>query len=293
MAGPPLGGSVWLKGVEGMELGLFTCSYQRYPLEKAFEDAVRFGYDYIELWGGYPHAFTEDLKSRGTAEIERLIQRYGMPVRCFTPEHNGYPYNYMAGDEFQWERSMVYLETAIEMAAAMGAFYMLFSAGHAGYQITQAKIDMRLRRSLERLVHKAEQQKVTLLLEPLTIYESNVITGLNELEKALDAVPSPALAGMCDLAVPFTTGEPASEYVRRLGSRFCYLHVIDNDGVSDSHILPGDGRLPLAGILKEITEAGYNGSATIELVTGYLKEPSVYARIAVDRVRTMLDCCEK
>ena len=39
-----------------LELGLFTSGYQRYPLEQAFEDASRFGYDYIELWGGYPHA---------------------------------------------------------------------------------------------------------------------------------------------------------------------------------------------------------------------------------------------
>ena len=50
----------WLKNkrreAEAVELGLFTCGYQRYPLEQAFEDAGRFGYDYIELWGGYPHA---------------------------------------------------------------------------------------------------------------------------------------------------------------------------------------------------------------------------------------------
>ena len=93
---------------------LFTSGYQRYTLEQAFEDASRFGYDYIELWGGYPHAYVEDLTARGVGEIDRLIQKYRMPVKCFTPEHNGYPFNYMAGDEFQWERSMVYLEKAIE-----------------------------------------------------------------------------------------------------------------------------------------------------------------------------------
>ncbi|MFQ9389491.1 MAG: hypothetical protein ACLR1V_12515 [Coprococcus sp.] len=31
----------------------------------------------------------------------------------------------------------------------------------------------RLQKSLERLVQKAEQQSVTLILEPLTVYESN------------------------------------------------------------------------------------------------------------------------
>ena len=67
-----------------MELGLFTSGYQRYPLEQAFEDASRFGYDYIELWGGYPHAYVEDLTARGVGEIDRLIQKYRMPVKCFT-----------------------------------------------------------------------------------------------------------------------------------------------------------------------------------------------------------------
>ena len=77
-----------------MELGLFTCGYQRYPLEQAFEDAGRFGYDYIELWGGYPHAYVEDLSLTGVREVERLVQKYHIPVKCFTPEHNAYPFNY-------------------------------------------------------------------------------------------------------------------------------------------------------------------------------------------------------
>ena len=46
-----------------MKLGLFTSGYQRNPLEHCFEDAKRFGYDFIELWGGRPHAYAYDLKA--------------------------------------------------------------------------------------------------------------------------------------------------------------------------------------------------------------------------------------
>lgn len=271
-----------------MKLGLFTCGYQREPLERAFADARRFGYDYIELWGGFPHAYVGDLK-QNTARIRALIETYGVPVACFTPEHNGYPYNYMMGDEAQWERSMRYLEDAIDITAEIGAEKMLFSAGHGGYTATERELTARLTESLRRLSARAEEKGVQLILEPLTVYESNVICSLRDLERALDAVPSPNLKGMCDLAVPFTTGEPAAEYVRRLGERFQYLHIIDNDGVSDSHILPEDGCMPLAGMLREIRAAGYDGQATIELVTGYLKEPSVYAGMAVARVRKLLE----
>lgn len=272
-----------------MRLGLFTCGYQRYPLERAFADAKRFGYDYIELWGGYPHAYVEDLKWKTTAHIRELIHKYEVPVECFTPEHNGYPFNYMAGDESQWERSMQYLEDAIDITAEIGAEKMLFSAGHAGYNASDADMMKRLMKSLRRLSAYAEQKGVTLVLEPLTVYESNVICSLRDLERALNLVQSPNLVGMTDLAVPFTTGEPAAEYVRRLGDRFQYLHIIDNDGSSDSHILPGDGCLPLGAVLQEIRQAGYDGQATIELVTGYLKEPSVYAGLAIKRIRKLLE----
>ncbi len=272
-----------------MRLGLFTSGYQRYPLEKAFADACRFGYDYIELWGGFPHAYVEDLKTNTTAQICALIDKYKMPVECFTPEHNGYPFNYMMGDDMQWERSMRYLTDAIDIAAEIGAEKMLFSAGHGGYHVPEAELFSRLVKSLERLAAYGEKKHVTLVLEPLTIYESNVICGLRDLERALAAVPSPYLAGMCDLAVPFTTGEPAAEYAVRLGERFQYLHVIDNDGVSDSHMLPGEGCLPIGPVLQELQRAGYDGQATIELVTGYLKEPSAYAGMAINRIRKLLE----
>ena len=82
-----------------MKIGMFTSGYQRNPLEHCFIDAKRFGYDYIELWGGRPHAYPFDLKAGGADEVRRLIDKYEMPVRGYTPEHNGYPYNYMIGTE--------------------------------------------------------------------------------------------------------------------------------------------------------------------------------------------------
>ena len=71
-----------------MRLGLFTCGYQRYPLERAFADAKRFGYDYIELWGGYPHAYVEDLKLKGITPVYLITdhigfyEKYGWEFLC-------------------------------------------------------------------------------------------------------------------------------------------------------------------------------------------------------------------
>lgn len=271
-----------------MEIGMFTSGYQRYPLEKAFADAKRFGYDYIELWGGRPHAFAFDLQKGELKEVLTFVDRYEMPVAVYTPEHNGYPYNYMMGSACQWEDAMLYLETALEMGKALGAEYTLISAGHAGNTATETEIRTRLDRSLLRLCKKAEKLDHKILLEPLTHFETNVCTSANCLAGILERIHSPYLSGMCDVAVPFVEGEPVVDYLTKLGSDMQHLHLVDSNGTDETHLLPGEGRMPLPELLAEMRRYGYDKRATIELVTAYLNEPSLYAGRALERVRECL-----
>lgn len=270
-----------------MEFGLFTCGYQHLPLEQAFRDAAEFGYDYIELWGGRPHAFAPDLLSGGSEEILRLIELYHIPVHVYTPEHNAYPYNYMLGDEQQWESCMAYLHDAFRAAIAIGAQYTLVSVGHGGCAPLEQRME-RLFKSLKRLTQAAENEGQTILLETLTPYESNTCTRLQELQEVLGAIQSPALLGMCDVVPPFVQQEDPADYVRLFGDRMRHLHLVDNDGVSDTHLLPGDGIMPLRQILRDMRNAGYNGMATIELVTNYMSDPSYYAKLALERTKELL-----
>ncbi len=71
-----------------MKIGLFTFGYQRLPLERAFEDAARFGYDGIEIWGGRPHAYPFDLKAGEVTVVKELAEKYEMPIIGYTPEMN-------------------------------------------------------------------------------------------------------------------------------------------------------------------------------------------------------------
>lgn len=271
-----------------MKIGMFTSGYQYYPLEYAFRDAKKIGYDYIELWGGRPHAFPYDLAGGDIALIKELIERYEMPVYVFTPEHNAYPYNYMIGSESQRREAISYLKCAIEMGKEMGATYTLISTGHAGYTASRKEIQARLTNSLRELSDHAEQIGHTIVLESLTGFETNVCTSANDLAEVLDEVHSPALLGMCDLVVPAIQHEPAISYLEKLGKRCAHLHLIDSDESSETHVLPGDGCLPLAEILRQFQDYGYDGMGTIELVTAYMREPYLYAKTAHDRVREVL-----
>ena len=188
-----------------MRWGLFTCPYQRLPLERAFADARAFGYDYIELWGGRPHAYPPDLLRGDLEKIRRLAGRYEVPVEIYTPEHNAYPFNYMLGNKAQWRDSMDYLAGALRCGKALGADYVLISVGHGEDCLPKERKD-RLLTSLRRLTSEAETLEQKIILETLTPFESNTCTRLEELLEVLDAVASPMLLGMCDVVVPFVQG---------------------------------------------------------------------------------------
>ena len=67
-----------------------------------------------------------------------------------------------------------------------------------------------------------------------------------------------------------------------------HLHLIDSDGTSESHLVPGDGVMPLRKIVQDIHAAGYGGTATLELVTNYLSDPTYYAGLALQRAKELL-----
>ncbi|EKK5267116.1 fructoselysine 3-epimerase [Cronobacter dublinensis] len=271
-----------------MKTGMFTCGHQRLPLEHAFRDAHELGYDGLELWGGRPHAFAPDLNAGGIKHVKELARVYQMPIIGYTPETNGYPYNMMLGDERMRRESLDMIKLAMEMAKEMEAGFTMISAAHAGYLTTPDAIWQRLADNLRELADFAEDIGMDLLLEPLTPYESNVVCNANDVLRALSMVSSPRLNSMVDICAPFVQGEPVMSYFDKLGDKLRHLHIVDSDGASDSHYVPGEGKMPLRELMRDIIDRGYDGYCTIELVTMYMNEPRLYARQALTRFRDLL-----
>jgi len=272
-----------------MKISMFTMGYMRYPLERAFRDAAQFGYDGIEIWGGRPHAYAPDLKAGGMKELLSLSDKYNMPIIGYTPETNAYPFNMMIGSEAMRCESLDYIKLNMDMAKQMGAGFTLISAAHAGYEATRAEIWGRLLKNLRELADYAEKIESNLVLEALTQYESNVVVTCNDVVEVLNEINSSRLVTMCDICPPFCNREPIMSYFDKLGDKLQHLHIIDSDGQSDTHIMPGDGNIPLRQLLRAIEARDYKGYCTIELVMAYMNEPSLYAELALERVKELLN----
>lgn len=271
-----------------LKVGMFTSGYQRNPLEHCFMDAKEYGYDYIELWGGRPHAYAQDLKAGDINEVRRLIEKYEMPVLGYTPEHNAYPYNYMIGSEAQRRDAVDYLKLSLEMAKEMGAEFVLTSPANGGYLATYDQLWSRLEKNIQELGDYAAKLEIKLVVEALTPYESNFFTRANDLVELFRRVDNPYVVGMCDIVPPFVQHESIMAYFDKLGNKMDHMHIIDGENGSDTHMIPGEGNIPIKEMLYEMKRIGYDKTATLELVTNYINEPRFYAKRAIDNMRELM-----
>ena len=271
-----------------LKVGMFTSGYQRNPLEHCFMDAKEYGYDYIELWGGRPHAYAPDLKAGDINEVRRLIEKYEMPVLGYTPEHNAYPYNYMIGSEDQRRDAVDYLKLSLEMAKEMGAEFVLTSPANGGYLATYDQLWGRLEKNIQELGDYAAKLEIKLVVEALTPYESNFFTRANDLVELFRRVDNPYVVGMCDIVPPFVQHESIMAYFDKLGNKMDHMHIIDGENGSDTHMIPGEGNIPIKEMLYEMKRIGYDKTATLELVTNYINEPRFYAKRAIDNMRELM-----
>lgn len=271
-----------------LKVGMFTSGYQRNPLEHCFMDAKEYGYDYIELWGGRPHAYAPDLKAGDINEVRRLIEKYEMPVLGYTPEHNAYPYNYMIGSEAQRRDAVDYLKLSLEMAKEMGAEFVLTSPANGGYLAIYDQLWSRLEKNIQELGDYAAKLEIKLVVEALTPYESNFFTRANDLVELFRRVDNPYVVGMCDIVPPFVQHESIMAYFDKLGNKMDHMHIIDGENGSDTHMIPGEGNIPIKEMLYEMKRIGYDKTATLELVTNYINEPRFYAKRAIDNMRELM-----
>lgn len=271
-----------------LKVGMFTSGYQRNPLEHCFMDAKEYGYDYIELWGGRPHAYAPDLKAGDINEVRRLIEKYEMPVLGYTPEHNAYPYNYMIGSEAQRRDAIDHLKLSLEMAKEMGAEFVLTSPANGGYLATYDQLWSRLEKNIQELGDYAAKLEIKLVVEALTPYESNFFTRANDLVELFRRVDNPYVVGMCDIVPPFVQHESIMAYFDKLGNKMDHMHIIDGENGSDTHLIPGEGNIPIKEMLYEMKRIGYDKTATLELVTNYINEPRFYAKRAIDNMRELM-----
>ncbi len=108
---------------------------------------------------------------------------------------------------------------------------------------------------------KARQYGVKIAIE-------NGLTGFyhsaDELIELIDRLQDDAF-GLCwDTGHGNITGQDQAQAIRKMGARLLCVHLNDNDGQKDQHLLPFMGTTDFAAISSALRQSGFNGVFTLE-----------------------------
>ncbi len=281
----------------GIRLAIVSGLLRQYPLDLALAKIAEAGYDGVELWGGQYHGYVLDMVKEVDGDLSLDVARaeairdlcaaHGLPIVCLTPEQLIYPINWLIDDAPPFDgralrqRSRRLVELSIDAAAALGCGRVVVVTptwqwtreGDGWRRATKSEVIGAAIDEIAAFVRHAEDRGVTILFEPLVHHDTNGIETLEETAELLARVPSPNLQLMLDMGHVAVTAnrrglDPVAsfrEHLRVFGERVQHIHVDDNAGAVDSHLVPGAGTIDLGGMTVALLESGYRGWISAEL----------------------------
>lgn len=126
-----------------------------------------------------------------------------------------------------------------------------------------------------RICSYAHGKNIQIVIEPLTPTESPVVTTVDDCVGLIEDVGDECLYAMLDIVPPTIVKEPLSKYFDMLGDRLSYIHICNNDGVTDAHLRLEGGVIPIADVLNVFKHHGWRGYVTSELYTEGYSDPEL------------------
>jgi len=133
---------------------------------------------------------------------------------------------------------------------------------------------------VKRIIEKAEKLNVNVAFENLRL--------ISYLEYVLSNVDSPC-AGFCYDSGHHNIRSSDVDLLGLYGSRLMALHLHDNHGAADHHLLPYDGTIDWPTVMGKIKKTGYTGPLALEAEsTGYEgMQPEEYLRLLYERAKKL------
>jgi protein FrlC len=269
-----------------MKISITSFVYYNYPLDEALRRIAAAGFQGVDIWGGRPHAYRGDLSEAEIAELRRLVNELGLALPSFIPAQFRYPTCLCSPNERIRRDSVAYIQEGIRTALDFGCRLVSVCPGHSLHGQSPPQAREQLRRSLQTLCDFASERGARVALEPADRYETDLVQTTDQALWLLDEAGRDNLGVVLDVGHCHVVGESPAEAVRHLaraGALF-HVHVDDNLGQRDQHLVPGEGDIDFGPIVTALGEVGYDGFLSAELGWDYTVDPDP----AVQRTATYL-----
>jgi sugar phosphate isomerase/epimerase len=155
------------------------------------------------------------------------------------------------------------LRCEIDFAARVGACSLVLHPSCLGLMRPDDRLDVP---EIRRLAGYAAERGVRLALEN----SGDAIWLLDRVLEHVGDDPEATNVGVCvdtgHAHMSHDAGrEPVPNYLERYAGQLVHVHLHDNHGVSDEHLIPGEGTIDWPRVVRTLGEIGFDGTAILEL----------------------------
>ena len=271
-------------------LAAMTVSYQQYSYDYTLNSLHQIGIGNIDFWGGTPHYYrfdhSDDEAKRFLEELRKKAEDRGMKYVVYTPETLAYPYSITDPDSRTVQRTIDYFRLCMDDALTLGTDRLFINTGTGLRDVPVSQSMDICINSIARICEDAQSKGVTMLLEQLQPYESNICHDISAISQIVSAVKSPALKLCVDLTAMDVAGEDLDMYFNTFGKDMIGLiHFSDSH-----HEICGTGTLPLKKYIETLERHGYDSYIDFEINDSiYWEDPHTPHLQSFEYVRKLLE----
>lgn len=271
-----------------MKFAYSTNAYMRFPFEEAVSRIAALGYAGLELLADVPHAWPMSLLPGDVERIRGILDRHHIGIsninafmmRGINDPRQPYWYpSWIEPDPYYRAIRREHTKRALELAAALKAPGIQTEPGgplpsgtsrrHA-YQIFYDE--------LMPCVELAEKLNVHLLIEP---EPGLLIERFEQFLEFVEGIDSPVVGLNFDIGHAFCVGQSPDQWIPTMARYTRHYHIEDISAQRvHHHLIPGEGAIDFASVLKAIHDSRYSGWITVELYP-YVDDPDRAGRQAL------------
>jgi sugar phosphate isomerase/epimerase len=249
------------------------------PLLKEMEEIGEMGFDYVELTMDPPEATPQKILAQKRS-MKELLNRYKMGMVGHLPTF------VWTSDLYESFRRVSLQENfdALEAGAQLGIEKMVL---HPGIITGLGKLLMDRAKgygmeAIETVLKKSITLGITLCIENM-FPQAHFLSQAPEFQSVFEAFPELRLT--LDIGHANLGGgkNKSSEFIQRYGYRIGHVHANDNFGKQDNHLPIGAGIIDFEKILRELKEAEYDETITLEVFS----RDRDYLKISKEKIKRM------